>query len=310
MILSSSFPAMLSFLAVFVSFLYLCSIPTISADFSSSFGSYIITNRTSGTREYESMPISVRVGMSALFHSPLVHSQFIQSQMTTKTREMGEKYNSPSSKPKIQKFIKQYNIDVTEIEKNVEEYETFNAFFSRKLKPNARKIDMDGQSLVSPADSKVVVFENVTQATEIWIKGRTFTLGKLVGLNKEESLPREWQQGRAKVAVFRLAPNDYHRIHAMVDAQVTGTRDIQGQYNTVNPMAVKRPDLDVLGENRRLVINTRSPKLGQVTYVMVGALLVGSCKTSQVVNSRGHVRKGEELGWFEFGKFAHGIVCN
>ena len=42
-----------------------------------------------------------------------------------------------------------------------------------------------------------------------------------------------------QIAIFRLAPQDYHRIHAPVDAVVGKRKDITGNLYTVNPMAVR-----------------------------------------------------------------------
>lgn len=133
--------------------------------------------------------------------------------------------------------------------------ETFNQFFYRKLKPDARLVEMpdDHTRLVSGADCRMMAFETVQEATKIWIKGREFTIARLLGLDNKfvvsvvisawahacvlssEAGKREaerWEGG--SLCIFRLAPQDYHRFHSPVDGTVGAMRYIAGEYYTVN----------------------------------------------------------------------------
>lgn len=103
----------------------------------------------------------------------------------------------------------------------------------RKLKPDARPIESpeDPTRLVSAADCRLMVFETVSEATRLWIKGRDFTVGRLLGdAYREEA---EHYVGGA-LAIFRLAPQDYHRFHVPVDGVIGRMVDISGEYYTVN----------------------------------------------------------------------------
>lgn len=75
-----------------------------------------------------------------------------------------------------------------------------------------------------------MVFETVSEATHLWIKGRDFTIGRLLGDACEDT---ERYVGGA-LAIFRLAPQDYHRFHVPVDGVIGRMVDIAGEYYTVN----------------------------------------------------------------------------
>lgn len=89
----------------------------------------------------------------------------------------------------------------------------------------------DPTRLVSAADCRLIVFETVTEATRLWIKGRDFTVGRLLGDTYREEA--DHYVGGA-LAIFRLAPQDYHRFHVPVDGVIGRMVDITGEYYTVN----------------------------------------------------------------------------
>lgn len=80
-----------------------------------------------------------------------------------------------------------------------------------------------------------MVFETVSEATRLWIKGRDFTVGRLLGDAYREETER--YVGGA-LAIFRLAPQDYHRFHVPVDGVIGKMTDIAGEYYTVNASGV------------------------------------------------------------------------
>lgn len=76
-----------------------------------------------------------------------------------------------------------------------------------------------------------MVFETVSEATKLWIKGREFSIARLLGdVYRDEA---ERYVGGA-LAIFRLAPQDYHRFHVPVDGRIGKMRDVMGEYYTVN----------------------------------------------------------------------------
>ena len=115
---------------------------------------------------------------------------------------------------------------------------SFNEFFYRKLKPDARPCTAPDNSniVVSPADCRSVVFNKIDKAKEIWIKGRDFTVQRLLGPAYPDDAAKF--EGGA-LGIFRLAPQDYHRFHVPVDGVLGEPRAVEGQYYTVNPMAIR-----------------------------------------------------------------------
>ena len=104
---------------------------------------------------------------------------------------------------------------------------------ARKLKPDARPVETpdDPNRLVSGADCRLMAFETISEATKLWIKGREFTVARLLGNVYKDQAER--YLGGALV-IFRLAPQDYHRFHSPVDGTIGPMTYIPGEYYTVN----------------------------------------------------------------------------
>jgi phosphatidylserine decarboxylase len=111
--------------------------------------------------------------------------------------------------------------------------ETFNEFFYRKLKPDARPVEdpENPKRIVSGADCRMMAFETVSDATRLWIKGREFTVARLLGEAYRSEAER---YAGGALAIFRLAPQDYHRFHSPVDGVIGPMTYISGEYYTVN----------------------------------------------------------------------------
>jgi len=148
---------------------------------------------------------------------------------------------------------------------------------------------------VSPADCRSVVFNTVDNATKIWVKGRDFTIKRLLGSAYPEDA--KLFEGGA-LGIFRLAPQDYHRFHIPVDGVLEKPKLIKGEYYTVNPMAV-RSALDVYSENVRIICPINSPIFGRVMVICIGAMMVGS--TIITAEEGQNVKRTDELGYFQFG---------
>jgi len=201
------------------------------------------------------------------------------------------------SKNEIAKFIAFHQLDMSEVLRPLEEFKNFNEFFYRELKPGARPCSAPENPLiiVSPADCRSVVFNQMDAATKIWVKGREFSIKRLLGDAYPEDVER---YTNGALGIFRLAPQDYHRFHVPVDGVMGTPKTIEGEYYTVNPMAI-RSTLDVYGENVRVVIPIDSIAHGRVMVICVGAMMVGST----VITRKGgeNVKRAEELGYFKFG---------
>ena len=186
---------------------------------------------------------------------------------------------------------------MSEVLLSMSEFKNFNEFFYRALKPDARPCSAPNNPriIVSPADCRSVVFNSITQATKIWVKGREFNMKRLLGDAYPEDAARF--EGGA-LGVFRLAPQDYHRFHIPVDGIMGKPKTIEGEYYTVNPMAI-RSALDVYGENVRVLVPIDSVEHGRVMVICVGAMMVGSTVITRKEGD--HVQRAEELGYFKFG---------
>jgi phosphatidylserine decarboxylase len=179
----------------------------------------------------------------------------------------------------------------------IQEFRTFNEFFYRALKPGARPCSApdDPRVIVSPADCRSVVYNHLETAQSIWVKGREFSLQRLLGDAYPEDAKR---YVGGSLGIFRLAPQDYHRFHIPVDGVMDEPKTIEGEYYTVNPMAI-RSSLDVYGENVRVIVPIDSVAHGRVMVICVGAMMVGS---TVITRQRGEqVKRAEELGYFKFG---------
>ncbi|KAI0035374.1 phosphatidylserine decarboxylase-domain-containing protein [Vararia minispora EC-137] len=259
----------------------------------------IVQNRMTGQLEEEKMQVYVRLGIRLLYKGARSRLEGARARRLLKSMSIkqGVKYDSPDSVSDIRPFIEFHNLNTEEIELPLEAYKTFNEFFYRKLKSSARPVECpdDPNRIVSAADCRLMAFESVNEATKLWIKGKEFSVGRLLGEAYKSEAER--YSGGALV-IFRLAPQDYHRFHSPVNGTVGPMSYISGEYYTVNPQAI-RTTLDVYGENARKIVPIDSPQFGRVMAVCVGAMMVGSIKTT--VKEGDRVRRGQEFGYFAFG---------
>ena len=255
-----------------------------------------VLDRRTNQLIYEQMPTYHKYAMRLLFSGPvqceLLDTSTIRNFFARETIRLGEAFDEPKSRKHIPSFVRVYQINLSELlQPDISRYFTFNEFFYRKLKVNTRPIDQgDNPSvIVSAADCRLILFDDINEATRIWIKGHQFSLRALFD---DKRLAEEFNGG--SIAVFRLAPDDYHRFHSPITGTVgSQMKQITGTYYTVNPIAIKGR-LDVLTRNQRTVITIESDLFEKVAFVAVGALLVGSVNFTVKLNQP--VKKGDELG--------------
>lgn len=202
----------------------------------------------------------------------------------------GDMMEKPSSSDKIQPFIEEYGVDISIAQE--QNFNSFNEFFIRKLKRQARPIIQDSLAVASPADGKVLAYENINNS-DFYIKGVRFNVESF--LNNSE-LAKKYKNG--SMIVFRLAPPDYHRYHFPVSGKVPqANTKIDGDYYSVNPLAL-REKAEIFWLNKREYGIIESPVFGNVVMVEVGATMVGSMLQSYSGTS---IKKGDEKGYFKFG---------
>lgn len=134
--------------------------------------------------------------------------------------------------------------------------------------------------------------------TERRVKGHDFDIPHLLNVSPNSSTAKQFtKHGPPSVAIFRLAPQDYHRFHSPVDATVVETVSISGEYYTVNPQVVNQDGFEVFTANVREVLYMTHTQTGlPVAFVAVGALLVGSIKWTGGARKGEEVKRGDEVG--------------
>ncbi|KZP30542.1 hypothetical protein FIBSPDRAFT_945896 [Athelia psychrophila] len=269
-------------------------------------GNYVAV-RGSNEKFFESMPIYARIGMHMLFYgkeqTTILESAKVEGMLREQSIKEGKLFDAPESKKNIASFAKTYNLQLGELlEPDIGKYGSMNEFFYRKLKHDARPVQdhEDPTGICSAADSRVTVYQTMDLAKQFWVKGRHFTIPNLLDVPADSDKAKAFDN--ASVAIFRLAPADYHRFHSPIDGAVGETHHIPGQYYTVNPQAVNEEGFDVFTANTRSVLYMTHTKTGlPVAFVAVGALLVGSIKWTNGGTPGATVARGEELGYFAYG---------
>lgn len=204
-------------------------------------------------------------------------------------------------------YCKAYRVDMGEVEPLDDGYPSFDAFFTRALRAGVRAISHD--PVVCPADGKMEATGPVDAASRIFVKGRAYSVGELIG-DEREAL----RYAAGSFAVVYLSPRDYHRVHSPVDGRITLVRGVAGDLYPVNAIGERHvPRLFV--RNRRAAIVIDTERLGRITVVMVGAVIVGRISVSALpypsvpegehpIEPPLEVRRGDEIGVFHLGSTA------
>jgi len=224
--------------------------------------------------------------------------------LKNESEKMGREYDDPKSQAHIKPFIAGFHLEDSMqqmMKPDPDSYNTFNEFFAREIREDARPPAEPENNLVtsSPADCRLTCFPTIDLATKYWIKGSGFTLERLLG---DAEVAQQFDGG--SIVIARLAPQDYHRWHAPVSGTVESIKDIPGAYYTVNPQAINESGtLDVFCENKRSVmIIRRNPTNAPIAVIAVGAMLVGSIKYVPGLGEIGaQVHRSQCLGGFYYG---------
>ena len=178
----------------------------------------------------------------------------------------------------IARVIGAYNVDMTQAaEGDPTAYPTFNAFFTRALKPDARPMPEDPRTFLCPADGKVSQVGAITSGPDgdsriFQAKGIDFSVGELLG---DEISAAPYRNGNF-ITVY-LSPRDYHRVHMPLAGTLRETVHIPGRLFSVAPFSVDAvPRL--FARNERLVCHFEGDH-GPFAVVLVGAMLVSSVST-------------------------------
>lgn len=196
--------------------------------------------------------------------------------------------NSALSTKMIPAFIKSAKLDLTEYESGF--YGSFNDFFTRKIKPEARPVDLTPETVISPCDSKLTVYK-IDKDSIFEIKGVSYHVDEFLRCPK---LAKKYENGY--FCIFRLEVSDYHRYIYFDSGTKSDNRHIDGFYHTVNPVALEKTD--IYRENTREFTILHTENFGDVIQAEVGAMMVGKIKNH---HHKHRFKRGEEKGMFEYG---------
>lgn len=199
----------------------------------------------------------------------------------------------PITKKSIRTFIEEYGVDASEFRDPVDSFDSFNAFFIRKLKGDARPIAPGDGVAIVPADGRYLVYPDISRCDGFLVKGAMFSLENLL---QNRELAKKYATGAMVMA--RLCPSDYHRNHFPVACIPGDTRSINGSLYSVNPIALLK-NIRILTENKRTLCVLKSAEFGEALFLEVGATNVGSIHQTYTPHTL--CAKGSEKGYFSFG---------
>ncbi|RBW48376.1 archaetidylserine decarboxylase [Marinobacter sp. F3R11] len=250
-----------------------------------------------------------------MFDKLFVLSQYVTPQHTVSSvaGRLADNERAPALKNRVVKwFVKRYDVDMSEAaEPDPTAYPSFNAFFTRALKPGARPVAEGHNTLVSPVDGTISQLGQVTGDRVFQAKGQSFSLTELLGGDTR------WADtfSEGQFSTIYLAPRDYHRIHMPLAGTLREMIHVPGKLFSVNPATAENvPNLFARNERVVCIFDTEA---GPMALVLVGAMIVGSVETpwaGVVVPSNSGVKaityegespvsfaKGEEMGRFRLG---------
>jgi phosphatidylserine decarboxylase len=178
----------------------------------------------------------------------------------------------------IDAVVRRFGVDLSEAaEPDPRAYPSFNAFFTRALKPGARTPDPDPRALLVPADGRISQCGAITADADgsgriFQAKGQSFTTAELLGDADAAAL----FDGGVFATVY-LSPKDYHRVHMPWAGRLRETMHVPGRLFSVGPDAVRSVSR-LFARNERLVCHFDTD-FGPMALVMVGALLVSGVET-------------------------------
>lgn len=214
----------------------------------------------------------------------------------------------------IRSFLKMYTVKLDELAKSVpNDFASFNDFFIRELKSDARPIDSSTSSIVSPADGFVSAVGHIEKNMLLQAKGLDYSLEDLLATDLHDA--RNFYDG--SFASIYLAPFNYHRVHAPLAGELVAARFVPGTLFSVNQSTVSHLR-GLFVRNERLIFHFRTTA-GPCVVIFVGAMNVGSITTpwtGELRPRKGNivdnidlqesevsltVDKGDLLGWFNMG---------
>lgn len=212
------------------------------------------------------------------------------------SRFYGWLQDRPASAKKVDPFIKQFNVNMADFlpqegQPKSQPYTTFNDFFTRRVKEQARPF-CAGKSFPAPCDARYFAYSSIDDDVSIPVKGRFFKASALLA---NENWQDTFESGPGFIA--RLCPVDYHRFHFPDNGKILERWRVPGALHSVNPWALAfRHDIFMLNEREVTILDTEH--FGKLAYVEVGATCVGKIKQTHEDDT---FQRGDEKGMFLFG---------
>lgn len=204
------------------------------------------------------------------------------------SRLVGCFLDTRASRLLIPGFIRRNNLDLSDYIR--EDWSSFNAFFTRRIKPETRPIDDTPEAFIAPCDGLLRAYP-IRKGLVLSVKDKPCTVEQLL---QNRRLAGKFEGGTC--LVFRLTPSHYHRYSYPDDGRKTRNCFIPGVLHTVQPAATET--VPVYGINAREFTLLQTDHFGPVLFMEVGAMFVG-----RICNymDAGTIHRGEEKGRFEFG---------
>ena len=179
--------------------------------------------------------------------------------------------------PFIRLFARAYGVDLTEAAaRSLADFDTFNDFFTRALKPGARPLAGDERTVICPADGALSQAGAIRSGQLLQAKGHTYALEALLGGDAGFLTARSFEGG--SFATIYLAPSDYHRVHLPAAGRLRATRTVPGELFSVNATTENHID-GLFARNERLVCHFETD-YGDMVVVLVGAMIVAGIHTT------------------------------
>jgi len=172
----------------------------------------------------------------------------------------------------IRYVVRRFRVDMTRARnEDPLSYPSFNAFFTRELKPEVRPISEEG--VVSPVDGKVSQCGRIAGDRLIQAKGHEFSLHAL--LAGDSISAGIYEDG--DFATIYLSPRDYHRIHMPFTGTLRAMVFVPGDLFSVSEATTQLvPGL--FARNERVICHFDTER-GPMAVILVGAIFVGSMQT-------------------------------
>ncbi|MGR9099232.1 MAG: phosphatidylserine decarboxylase [Gammaproteobacteria bacterium] len=197
------------------------------------------------------------------------------------------------SKKLIRPFVERMHVDMDESIKRIEDFDCFNDFFVREIDLRRRPVCLRPEVCVSPADCRILVFENISADSEFPIKRSLFNLRTFLVDDRQAD-----KYDGGILVVCRIYLPDYHHFHFPDSGIPLPSVPVEGRYYALGDYSRSR-STPCYCENRRTVTPFLSDHFGEIAIVEIGAFTVGSICQTFVPNRR--VEKGARKGYFEVG---------